>query len=114
MARAAHEQPVRNLPTLREGKASVASLTVTRAKADARAREMLEQHGLEVTGTGGFLYRANVAIGPALLAAMEQYAADKVAEERERCARVAADPHNGLSAWRTRERIAATIRGADA
>lgn len=31
--------------------------------------------------------------------------------ERERCARIAEDPKNGLSAWRTRETIAAAIRG---
>lgn len=30
--------------------------------------------------------------------------------EREACARIAEDPKSGLSAWRTRERIAQAIR----
>lgn len=47
-----------------------------RTQDEARAREVLEQHGLEVTQHACFLYRANVAIGPALLAAMLQFAAE--------------------------------------
>jgi len=54
------------------------------------------------------LYKLEIA---AILAAHRQQAENAM---QERCAKVAEDPRNGLSAWRTRERIAAAIRGIDA